>query len=75
VGRILEILRSKRLIENTIVVFTSDHGDFMGEHRMAGLRRKISPINEISEKCEERLKPKYKTFGNGNGDRKCVVYQ
>ena len=34
VGRILETLRNKGLIENTIVVFTSDHGDFMGEHRM-----------------------------------------
>jgi len=75
VGRILETLRNKGLIENTIVVFTSDHGDFMGEHRMAGLRKKTSPINKISEKCEKRLKPKYKTFGSGNGDRKCAVYQ
>ncbi len=34
VGRILQALRNKGLIENTIVVFISDHGDFMGEHRM-----------------------------------------
>jgi arylsulfatase A-like enzyme len=34
VGRIMKNLRSKGLIDNTIVVFASDHGDFMGEHRM-----------------------------------------
>ena len=34
VGRILEALEENDLIENTIVVFSSDHGDFMGHHRM-----------------------------------------
>ncbi len=34
VGRILQTLEKKGLAENTIVLFTSDHGDFMGEHRM-----------------------------------------
>ncbi|MHC4533168.1 MAG: sulfatase family protein [Planctomycetota bacterium] len=34
VGRIMETLRKRGLVDNTIVVFTSDHGDFMGEHRM-----------------------------------------
>ena len=34
VGRILQVLKKQGLIDNTIVVFTSDHGDFMGEHRM-----------------------------------------
>ncbi len=32
VGRILEALRSRKLLERTIVVFTSDHGDLCGEH-------------------------------------------
>jgi arylsulfatase A-like enzyme len=33
VGRILNYLKSQGLDKNTIVVFTSDHGDLMGEHR------------------------------------------
>jgi arylsulfatase A-like enzyme len=33
-GQILDALESNGLRENTIVVFCSDHGDFMGEHRM-----------------------------------------
>ena len=32
VGKILEALRRNRLIDNTIIVFTSDHGDMCGEH-------------------------------------------
>ena len=34
VGRILQALEDRGLAENTIVIFSSDHGDFMGEHRM-----------------------------------------
>lgn len=33
-GQILDALESLGLRENTIVVFCSDHGDFMGEHAM-----------------------------------------
>lgn len=33
VGRILKYLKSQGLDKNTIVVFTSDHGDLMGEHK------------------------------------------
>ncbi len=32
VGKILSCLRQKGLLEKTIVVFTSDHGDLRGEH-------------------------------------------
>jgi len=32
VGRILDYLEAEGLAENTIVVFTADHGDLMGEH-------------------------------------------
>ena len=34
VGRILEKLEELGLAENTIVVYTSDHGDMMGSHRL-----------------------------------------
>ncbi len=32
VGRIMDYLKAEGLDQNTIVVFTSDHGDLMGEH-------------------------------------------
>ncbi|MFC2124757.1 sulfatase [Bacteroidota bacterium] len=34
VGRIIDRLDKKNISDNTIVIFTADHGDFMGEHRM-----------------------------------------
>ena len=34
VGRILDSLEAAGLAENTIVVFTSDHGDMMGSHQI-----------------------------------------
>lgn len=33
-GRFLEVLRQRGLEEDTIIVFTADHGDYMGDHRM-----------------------------------------
>ncbi len=32
VGRLLEVLRESGILEHTIIVFTSDHGDMCGEH-------------------------------------------
>jgi len=34
IGRVLAELRSLGLDRDTVVVFTSDHGDFMGDHRL-----------------------------------------
>jgi len=34
IGRVLQALEAKGLAENTIVVFTSDHGDFLGDHHL-----------------------------------------
>jgi arylsulfatase len=34
VGRILEVLNKKGWLDNTIVIFTSDHGELLGDHRM-----------------------------------------
>jgi arylsulfatase A-like enzyme len=35
IGRILVTLADLNMTENTLIVFTSDHGDYMGEHRLA----------------------------------------
>lgn len=32
IGRILDTLEDEGLIENTLIVFTSDHGDLLGDH-------------------------------------------
>lgn len=42
IGRILNVLSDRRLLDNTIVVFTSDHGDLCGEH---GLINKGVPLD------------------------------
>lgn len=34
VGQVLQALRAQGIMDNTIVVFSSDHGDFMGEYHM-----------------------------------------
>ncbi len=36
VGRILSSLRVKGILDDTIIVFTTDHGDYMGEHGLYG---------------------------------------
>ncbi|RME69915.1 MAG: DUF4976 domain-containing protein [Chloroflexi bacterium] len=45
VGRILDILDRLGQRENTIIVFTSDHGDYMGAHRL--MLKGIPPFEEI----------------------------
>ncbi len=34
VGRVLECLESTGQLENTLIIFTSDHGDMLGDHRL-----------------------------------------
>ena len=34
IGRVLQRLKSLGLDQDTVVIFTSDHGDFMGDHRL-----------------------------------------
>lgn len=35
VGRVIEALRVKGLLENSILIFSSDHGEMLGDHGMA----------------------------------------
>jgi arylsulfatase A-like enzyme len=34
IGRLLKYMESKDLMDNTMIVFTSDHGDYLGDHWM-----------------------------------------
>lgn len=43
VGRLLATLKETGADENTIILFTSDHGDMLGDH---GMRRKRKPHDE-----------------------------
>ena len=36
IGRIVTTLKRKRLFENTVIIFTSDNGFYLGEHGLAG---------------------------------------
>ncbi len=35
-GRILDCLKQKHILDETIIVFTTDHGEYMGEHGLYG---------------------------------------
>ena len=36
VGEILDTLREQKLLDNTIIIFASDHGDYLGDHDLIG---------------------------------------
>ncbi|MEM1318498.1 MAG: sulfatase-like hydrolase/transferase, partial [Pseudomonadota bacterium] len=45
VGRILDALEVRGNLDNTIIIFTSDHGDNLGDH---GLVQKWAPYEEVT---------------------------
>jgi arylsulfatase A-like enzyme len=36
IGRIVATLEARGLLDNTVIIFTSDHGDFLGDHDFIG---------------------------------------
>lgn len=42
IGRLLQVLRENKVLDKTIIIFTSDHGDLCGEH---GLVNKGVPLD------------------------------
>jgi len=47
VGRMLDTLENTGQIENTLIVFTSDHGEFLGQNRCYGKRSMHDPAARI----------------------------
>lgn len=45
VGRIMDALERRGTLENSIIIFTSDHGDNLGDH---GLSQKWAPYEEVT---------------------------
>src|SRR3546814_819084 len=43
VGRVLDFLDKEGLADNTIVVYTSDNGEFLGEHGFYDKRQMLEP--------------------------------
>ena len=46
-GRILKTLEQLRILDETIVVFTTDHGDYMGEHGLPEKNQSYEPVYHI----------------------------
>jgi len=59
VGKTLDTLRRDGLIDNTIVVFTSDHGDLRGEHHRQnkGVPYEGSARIPFVIYCKDKIKP------------------
>ena len=36
IGRIVEALAKKGILDNTVIIFSSDHGDYLGDHGLGG---------------------------------------
>jgi uncharacterized sulfatase len=47
VGKILDTLDRLKMADDTIVIFTTDHGEFMGEHALLGKNRMYEPAFHI----------------------------
>lgn len=47
VGRLLAALRDRQLLDDTVVVFTTDHGDYMGEHGLMGKNRNYEAVYRV----------------------------
>ena len=59
VGRILEALKDKNVLDDTIIVFTTDHGEYMGEHGLYGKNQWYRTAYQIPfiVRWPKRIKP------------------
>ena len=63
VGRMIEILRQRGLYDDTMIVFNSDHGEYLGSHHMKGKgNRMYEPLVRV---------PLLVKFPGQHGDGSC----
>jgi uncharacterized sulfatase len=48
IGRILKALEAKGILDNTLVMFTSDHGDYLGEHGLYNKNQLYEPAHQVA---------------------------
>lgn len=69
IGRLIDALKEKELYEDTMILFTADHGDYMGFHHMLlKCNRMYDPLMRIP------LLVKEAGSGSGNGHRQKELY-
>ncbi len=47
VGRVIKALKDKGMYDDTLILYTSDHGDMMGDYRATGKRTMMDSSNRI----------------------------
>lgn len=51
VGRVLQYMREAGLLDNTFILFTSDHGEMLGDHHMIGKTRAFEGSAHVPFLC------------------------
>lgn len=59
VGQVIETLKAKGLYDNTLIFFTSDHGDFLGDF---GMMEKLQCLTDSLMRVPMFVKPPVKDF-------------
>jgi arylsulfatase A-like enzyme len=47
VGRIMQYMRDSRLMDNTLILYTADHGEMLGDHHMYSKARGLEPSARV----------------------------
>lgn len=47
VGRLIQYLRDSRLLESTVILYTADHGEMLGDHHMFSKARPFEPSARV----------------------------
>ena len=59
IGEVIEVLKKSGEYENTLIIYTSDHGDYMGDF---GVAAKAQYLSEVLMRIPFLLKPPIKDF-------------